>query len=483
MSGRRRTVTHQAGAIAAVGGYLPLLRLDRARAAASLRHFGLGGRQSGYRAVGGWDEDAFTFTAEASRALIESPPAKVCFASTSAPFLDRTHSSLLVDALALPRATRTLDVAGSRRCAVSALLDALLGGDNALIAAGERRPAKAGSAAHLAYGDGGSAVRTGRDGPARLVGWASLSHDLLDSYASRGHETAYPSEERFVRDIAGGTIIAPAIKAACASAGIAPGEIRAAAVHEPLSGMWKDIARRTGIDAPNHATTLAAQAGDLGAAHALFALALALESARPGDHVLLAGFGSGCDALVFQVDGAVPGAAEARTALMAGEATADYVRFLSLTGALDLDFGVRAEFEQKAQATVLERYGRDTLGFIGGRDAQGNVQFPKTAMPVRPGATGREDLEDVRLAGLTATLASVTADRLNYTPDPPFWFGLVQFGNGARILMELADAGPGGFAVGDTLAMRLRIKSIDRRRGMRTYFWKGAPARRPQMEA
>lgn len=475
-------MTQEAGSIVAVGGYLPLLRLDRAQAAKSLRHFGLGGRQTGYRAVGGWDEDAFTLAAEASRALVESPPARVCFASTSAPFIDRAHSSLLVDALALPRATRTLDVAGSRRCAIAALLDALLGGGDALIAAGERRPARPGSPSHLAYGDGGSAVRTGTDGAAKLVGWASLAHDLLDSYASRGHETAYPSEERFARDIASGTVIAPAIADACAKAGVAAADIKWAAVHEPLSGMWKDIARRTGISAPNLASTLAEQAGDLGAAHALYALALAFDAARPGDHVLLAGFGSGCDALVFRVDAKVPGAAEARDAIGLGEVSADYVRFLSLSNAIDLDFGIRSEFEQKAQATVLERYGRDTIGFIGGRDAKGNVQFPKTAIPVRPGADGRETLEDVRLADLEAKVASVTADRLNYTPDPPFWFGLAQFDNGARILMEFTDAGPAGIAVGNAVRMRLRVKSVDRRRGMRTYFWKAAPAKRPHME-
>src|SRR3546814_14811454 len=94
--------------------------------------------------------------------------------------------------------------------------------------------------------------------------------------------------------------------------------------------MWKDIARGTGITAPNLAASLAEQAGDLGAAHALFALGLAFDAARPGDHVLLAGFGSGCDALIFRVDAKVPGAAGVRAALGAGEALTDSVRFMSL---------------------------------------------------------------------------------------------------------------------------------------------------------
>src|SRR3546814_16007766 len=106
-----------------------------------------------------------------------------------------------------------------------------------------------------------------------------------------------------------------------------------------------------------------------------------------------------------------------RAALATGDITSDYVRFLSLSGAIDLDFGVRSEFEQKAQATVIERHGRDTIAFIGGRDARGNVQFPKTPIPVRPGATGREAFEDVRLAALSASLKSVNANRPNYPPD------------------------------------------------------------------
>jgi uncharacterized OB-fold protein len=168
--------------------------------------------------------------------------------------------------------------------------------------------------------------------------------------------------------------------------------------------------------------------------------------------------------------------------LRSGFTFADYVRFLSLTGSLSLDWGMRAEFEQKAQPTVIERYGRDLMGFIGGRDPHGNVQFPKSRIPVNPEAKGPEPLIDVRLADELAKIVSITADRLNYTPDPPFNFGLVQFGNGARVMMEFTDEGPVSFQVGQTVCMRFRIKSFDHKRGFRTYFWKAAPFERPQLE-
>jgi hydroxymethylglutaryl-CoA synthase len=226
---------------------------------------------------------------------------------------------------------------------------------------------------------------------------------------------------------------------------------------------------------------LTAKAGDLGAAAPLFALGLALDAAQPGGYVLLLGLGSGVDALLFEVTGSVAGCAAFQQALDQGQAFASYSRFLSLTGSLALDWGMRAEFEQKAQATALERIGRDTIGFIGGRDSLGNVQFPKSAFPVNPALEKQEQLEDVRLADLEARIVTVTADRLNFTPDPPFDFGLVQFDNGARVLMEMVDRPAAGFAVGDVVRMRLRIKSQNRSLGFRTYFWKAAPLVRPDM--
>jgi 3-hydroxy-3-methylglutaryl CoA synthase len=466
--------------VAAVGAYAPLLRLDRAAAAKALRFSGLTGREHGRRAVAGWDEDVVTMAIESARA-IGPEPAAVLFASTSAPFFERSHAGLLIDALALPPRTRGHDVSGSRRCAVSALLEALLGSSATLIAAAERRPGQAGNPRHLAWGDGGAAVLADDGAAARLIGFASLTHDFVDVYSSREHPAPYAFEERFVRETSVAKIIAPTIQAALADAGLAPADIQHAAVHEPVAGLWRDIQRATGLAAPNHAADVSTQLGDLGAAHALFAFALATARAKPGDRILLSGFGGGCDALVFELTAPMPGADAAEAALARGLAFDDYVRFLSLDGALDLDWGMRSEFEQKTQATVLDRYGRDMLGFIGGRDAKGNVQFPKSRVPVRPDAEGPEPMTEVRLAEERARIVSVTADRLNYTPDPPFWFGLAQFDNGGRVMMEFTDADVGGFAVGDRVLMRPRIKSIDRRRGFRAYFWKAAPIERPAL--
>lgn len=469
--------------VAAVGGYLPLLRLDRKIAASALRWTGLGGLREGRRAVAGWDEDALTMAVEAARsALAESDqPQAIWFASTSAPFNERAQSALLVEALALPPTTRSSDAAGSRRCAVSALLCALQSSGCALVAAGERRPTKAGSPLQLAYGDGGAAVLVDDKGAARLIGAASYSRDFLDIYASPPHPTPYQAEERFVRETAAQEFLGPTILAACRNAGIEPNRIGVAAVAEPVAGTYQLVARQLELPADNLVERVQREAGDLGAAMPLFAFALALSQAKIGDIVLLAGFGSGCDALLFEMAEQMPQTSSADEALATGEPLNDYVRFLSLTGSLELDWGVRSETEQKAAATVLHRHGREMHGFIGGRDAAGVVQFPKSPVPVDPAANGAETLQDVRLADEPAQVVSVTADRLTYTPDPPFAFGLAQFGNGARVLMEFTDTEANPPSVGDPLVMRFRVKSVDRKRGFRTYFWKAAPVSRPAL--
>jgi 3-hydroxy-3-methylglutaryl CoA synthase/uncharacterized OB-fold protein len=464
-----------------VGVYLPLLRFDRKVARSELRWSGLGGSGRGRRAVAGWDEDPLTMAVEAARPLeprgrVES----VVFASTSAPFRDRSMAGLAIEALRLDSNATAIDVANSRRAAVTALLKALKSGVSELILAGEKRAAAAGSSQHLNWGDGAAAALAGPgNGIARLLGAASVNADLLDIYTDTEHGLPYGAEDRFVRDEAVQEVYVPTVKAALQQAGVAGSDIAIVVMPETVDGIYKAVARVCGLKVDNVCPEITAQAGDLGAAMPFFGLARAMDRLQPGAKVLLAGFGNGADVLVFEATGNGNGVASA--ALKEGAVLTSYSRFVHLTGAVALDWGPRAEVNQKVAASTLLRHGRDMHGFIGGRDAKGNVQFPKTPVPVRPDATGPEPYEDVALSDVPAKVVSMTADRLNFTPDPPFYFGLVQFENGARVAMEHCDIEGRAPEVGDAVRMRFRIKAIDRQRHFRTYFWKAAPVGRPEL--
>lgn len=473
--------------IQSTGAYLPLLRFERKAARAELAWSGLGGNGKGRRAVAGWDEDALTQAVEAARealAQAQGAIARVVFASTSSAFSDRSQAVIMADALNIARDAETADLANCRRSAVSALLRALRGAPGTeLIAAGERRLTQPGSAAHLSWGDGAAAAVVG-DGPglARLLGAGRVNLDLLDSYTSVARGLPYAAEERFSRDSMVSEALIPAAQAALAEAGLRGEDVALAVVPEAVSGLYAAAARKLGMTAPNVIDRLAPEAGELGTAAPLFGLALALEQAEPGQIVLLAGCGNGCDVLVLEVTAKTHNR-PAHQALAEGVPLTSYSRLLSLTGGIELDWGPRAEVNQKVSASVLARHGREMHGFVGGRDQGGNVQFPKTPMPVNPALAEPGVYEDVILRDEPARVVSITADRLNFTPDPPFYFGLVQFENGARVVMEHCDVESQAQQVGAPLRMRFRIKAIDRQRQFRSYFWKAAPLARPQLAA
>ena len=71
---------------------------------------------------------------------------------------------------------------------------------------------------------------------------------------------------------------------------------------------------------------------------------------------------------------------------------------------------------------------------------------------------------------------SYTADALTYSPDPPTYFGMLQFDGGGRMLLDFTEVDAGTIDVGLPLRMVFRIKDQDPLRGFQRYFWKATPA-------
>src|SRR3546814_15095885 len=65
-----------------------------------------------------------------------------------------------------------------------------------------------------------------------------------------------------------------------------------------IKGVSQMLAKKVGIAPEAVADTLIAEMGHSGAAHPLVMLSAVLEKARPGERILLASFGQGCDLLL-----------------------------------------------------------------------------------------------------------------------------------------------------------------------------------------
>jgi len=152
------------------------------------------------------------------------------------------------------------------------------------------------------------------------------------------------------------------------------------------------------------------------------------------------------------------------------------MRWLFHRGLVDLERGMRAEFDQKQPGTTLWRNRKAVLGLIGGRCTKtGTVQFPKTDISVNPNDHASHTQEDYPVAEQRARVVTFTADSLTYSPNPPNFYGMIDFDGGGRLTVEFADVSAEDIEVGAELEMVFRIKAFDEARNFVRYFWKATP--------
>ncbi|WP_114955115.1 hydroxymethylglutaryl-CoA synthase family protein [Sphingosinicella terrae] len=477
--------------ITAYGAYVPRRRLQRSAVHQAHAWFapGLKGLAKGERAMANWDEDVVTMATEAARDCLGGEErgsiASLLLASTSAPFADRQNAGIVKEALNLSDAVTTLDAGGSRKAGTSALIQALRavegGAGETLCIAAERHRSRPASEAELLDGDGAAALLLGSDRViARFLGAHSVSIDFVDHFRAAGAEFDYVWEARWVRDEGYLALAGKAIAAALAAFGLAGSDVDHLVAPIAARGVPEALAKATGIAAGTVADGLSARLGDCGTAHPLVMLAHVLETARPGEKILLLGFGQGADILLFEATAEIERLRRPLGVsgwLARGRSEDNYMRYLAFAGHLKLDVGMRAEFDQKQPLTALYRNRKTVLALVGGRCPRtGAIQFPKSEIGVPVDGVATTPHEDYPLADRPARILTFTADRLGYSPDPPGCYGMVEFDGGGRMVCEFTDVEPEALEVGMPMRMVFRIKAVDERRDFIRYFWKAAPA-------
>jgi len=470
--------------ILSFGAYIPAFRLPRKAIAEAMAwaNPALKGLARGERAVANWDEDSITLAVEAARNCLAGTgvtPARLLLASTTLPFADRSNSGVVADALLCPETAQTEDLAGSRRAATSALLR--LGQEPVsrptLLIASDCRDARPASPQEMSYGHGAAAVLMGEGAPVAIVrGAASWHDDLVDQYRAADTDYDYALEERWVREEGYHKLVPRAVHAALADAGLDLGEIHRV-VFPASNATAKGVAKVLKIDAELFVDPLASQVGDCGAAQPLLMLAHALQTAVPGEKLLVIGFGQGADAIVLETTSALAALQATHgpaDSLVARRTCTHYTQFLSLRQRLEVDFGLRAERDNRTSQSAFYRRRKDITGMLGGRcSACNTLQYPRSQVCVKCGAMDTQTGES--LSGLTGRVKSYTEDWLAYSPLPPYIYGNVEFADGANCMLEFTDFDPGQVQVGNTVRLVFRIKDFDPRRHFRRYFWKPAP--------
>ena len=470
--------------ITAYGAYVPRLRIDRAIIAEAHRWAmpGLRGQAKGSRAFASWDEDTITMAVEAARDALGDGGAEgieaLRLASTTLPYADLQNAAIVAGAIGAPDGIASSDSGGSQRAGTSALLQALRGTEASLVVASDAPSGKPASSQELSFGAGAAAFRIGGEGViARLLGAATITAVFVDHFRSADAASDYNWEERWVRDEGYGRIVPRAVKAALADAGIGIDDIHHFVMPSYLRGVAEAVAKKLKFGGMV-ASGLDDGVGYAGAAHALLMLARVLEDAKPGERILLVGFGQGADAMVFEATDALAAAKPQRGvsgAVADALPTDSYLRMLSFYNGIDMEWGMRAEKSGKTALTEQYRSSDQMEAFVAGECGEcGTVQFPQLQYCVNCHAPATA-FSGVSLQDAPAKVLTSTADWLSYYAAPPLYVGFVQFDNGARVIMEMVDVGKDGIDTGTALRMVFRIKEKDRARGYNRYFWKSTP--------
>jgi 3-hydroxy-3-methylglutaryl CoA synthase len=477
--------------IVSYGAYLPRLRLNRMAIYNNVGFLApaLMTAARGERAMCNWDEDAMTMAVAAGRDCLrgtdKSNLGGVYLASTSAPFADRSNAGVLATALNLDEDVSCADFSSTQKAGTSALVAALQAaqageGKNFLVAAADKRRTKSAWFHEMWFGDGAAALSVGsKDVIAELAGHHSVTYDFVDHYRGKDEKFDYNWEERWIRDEGYMKIYAKSIGGLLEKTGTRIDEVAKLCYPCFLGRAHGAVAKKLGASPEQVSSNMHEESGECGVAHPLILLVRELEQAKPGDKILVAGFGQGSDALLFQVTDKIkelPSRMGVAGSLARRKEEHSYAKFLKWNELIETDMGIRAESPKQTALTALWRNRKLVLAFVGGKCTQcGTPQIPSERICVNPDCGAVDSQEDYEFADQPATILTYTGDMLAVSVDPPAIYGLVQFTKGGRMMVDFTDCSLADVEVGVPVAMQFRRKYYDQQRGFTGYFWKAAP--------
>ncbi len=469
--------------ITSFGAYIPFYRLSHQTIAAAW-----GGRAGdAERAVANVDEDSITLAVEAARDCLTARDGRdldgLLFASTTAPYSEKQISAMIATVTDLRHDVRTADCANSLRAGTSAILAAIdsVKAESAarvLVTAADTRLAAPKSANERLFGDAAAAIEVGNDKViAELIAAHSTVDEITDTWRRPQADFVSGWEERFAITQGYQRIVTSAVKELFERQAIPPSEISKAIFYAPDGGALAGVAKALGLTAEQIPDHLFSSVGNSGTAMPLLVLASVLESAKPGEKLLVVGYGSGCDALIFTVTDEIKNAQAVRRRGVKGHLAAkghldSYERYAKFRELIDTEAARRQA--PSASATQVWRDRDDIYRFYGYRCLHcAKVQYPRQRLCIA--CQTKDNFESLRLADKRARVFTYTIDFLNADADPPSVMTVVDFEGGGRAFLMMTDRNPADVKIEQDVEMTFR-KLYDAE-GFSQYYWKCRPLR------
>lgn len=463
--------------ITSYGAYIPRTRLPLSV---------IGGRppkEGGPERSVAWnDEDAITQgVAAAIHCLAGFDRSEVdllIFASTTLPFQEKQAAALAARVLDLGRDVQTADHTGSTRAGTAALraaVDAVTAGSArcALVIASDARMAAPKSGMEANFGDGAAAfLIADGDAIARVDGFHAVTDEVTDVWRPSGHEFVHTWEDRFVIQESFTPNLQRAVSGFLERSGASIGDYDRVALYAPDARSHGGAARAAGVAGDALQSPLFGRLGNAGAAFAPLQLVAALESAKPGEKILLANFGNGADVTALSTSDHIEKLAPRRGVewhLARRRVVPSYDDYVKAKGLAATEW--EAGTNPGLSATILYRERDDDLSFLGQRcNGCKAIQFP--AQRICETCFRKDDFSKVRLSDRTGKVVTYTFDFFFPTPNPPTVVTITDV-DGARIHLQVIEIAPEDMKIGQEVEFVFR--KIHESGGRPNYYWKGIP--------
>ena len=468
--------------IKSYGVYIPFYRLSRDIIGKAWGNRSIGGERS----IANWDEDSLTMGVEATLNCLEGiDPEEInglFFSSTTSPYKEKECSTLAAAAADLGVELFTGDFGSSLRAGTAALraaLDSVKSGSarNVLVASADTRLGTPSTVDEQTFGDGAAALLIGdTEVIASIEAVYSISDEITDVWR-RDKDTFVRSwEDRWVMTHGYSENMKKAIRGAMEKHGFKPEDFAKVALYSPDGRSHLGVARSLGFDTKTQLQDpMISTIGNAGAAHALMMLIAGLEEAKPGDRILMASYGNGCDVFIFRVteEAARIEKRQGTKAHLSSKAVLPtYEKYLAYRRLLPMPEEFIRLFPA---ATVMWRTRNWALRGHGSKCKRcGLVTFP--IQRVCYGCRAKDEFEEVKLLNKRGKVFTFSLDNLAGGPDAPVVQTVVESDeSGARIYCLMTDCDPQEVVVG--MPVEMTFRKFHEYGDFHNYYWKCRPLR------
>ncbi len=404
------------------------------------------------------------------------------FASTTAPYNEKSHATIVARACNLPETVFTVDVASSLRAGTGAVrmaFDAAAAhpGKVGLVVASDCRNAAPKSLQEQLFGDAAAALTIGGDNPIAVIDHISgNSREIVDVWRNAGDHNVSTAEPRFVTDCGYKAAMQAAVSSFFKETGTKASDYGRLVISTSDLREYLAVAKKLGFTPEQVQDPMMLEVGCSGTAQVFIALAAALESAAPGDRILVANYGNGSDVFSLTVTDAIsqcPRRSRMSDLLASRRELADYGRFLSFRGAVE---PVAGEPFRLTISTAMTW--RDQGTYLG---LEGSVceKCGTTAYPVNRvcHACGSKDEFTISpRSHMEPKIFTFSVDRLAGRSDDPVVVQTVaEDETGCRYYLNMTDFNPDEIFIGKNLKFTLR--KIHNLGNFVNYYWKFRPLR------